>query len=279
MSRRETVCTIAVIVVLLLAGCNSPLSGERRTAAETTDTVNIGDPETTTTPMTLEDVTLPESVNRRGIGNATALTENYARVIRNSSYTLRFDKSRVLEDGTQTHHTTEIVKRSLETDEKYRYTNQSSERDRRMTVSYLNGTDFYKKYVAGETEYRTGTVPPNSVAEFQPRTAMVSFLESRLRTGQYENPSLVRRDGKLFVKYRLAGLDSDAKFVLSDSITNVSGSVLVSRDGLVRRISMNLTKGGRGPDVYMRTEFRLVEVSNVTVKKPEWTDEAVAKGD
>ncbi len=277
---RETVVAVVLVVLVLFAGCNSPFSGEGGTASterpveEATETAAV-----TTTEVTLDDVTLPEGANRRRIGNATALAEAYASAVRNSSYEIKFEKSRVLEDGTRTDYRRIVRKKSLETDEEYQYRNRTSDDGNRTVISYLDGTEFYEKFVTHETAYQVSTVPPNSVEEFQPKTGMVTYVRSRLQAGEYEDPRLVRRDGRQFVEYRLTGIEGDAKFVLVDSITNVSGSVLVGPNGVVRRISMNLTKGGRGPDTYLRSEFRLVGTDEVTIREPEWTDEALTRTD
>jgi len=280
MSRKTTVVAVALVVLVLLAGCNSPFSDEggtvstERTVEKVTETTAV-----TTTAVTLDDVTLPEGANRQRIGNATALAEAYASAVRNSSYEIEFEKSRVLEDGTRTDYRRIVRKKSLETDEEYQYLNQTSDDGNRTAVSYLNGTEFYEKFVMDETTYQVSTVPPNSVEEFQPTIGMVTYVRSRLQAGEYENPRIVRRDGRQFVEYRLTGIEGDAKFVLADSITNVSGSVLVGPNGVVRRISMNLTKGGRGPDTYLRSEFRLVETDEVIIHEPEWTDKALMQAD
>ncbi|GAA0243563.1 hypothetical protein ACFFQF_03330 [Haladaptatus pallidirubidus] len=243
MNMRNVAVSIVLLTLVTFAGCVSEPVNDAPDANATKST----------TTMALDDLSFPDGTSDERIENASVLAETHSEILADRSYTAEFESVATNEDGRIV--TTQTVRHETDSDgktEEWYADREVSSADREShTASYANKSSVYTKRVNDTASYdvrrmENGVETPNGI---------ISSLTPILTAGEYRNSHVVSRDGERLVEYRFAGLCDDATASDLETVTNVSGSVLVSQQGVVHRASVNLTNKQGGSESNSQLDY------------------------
>lgn len=263
--RRTVVVSIALVALIVLAGCVSSFVGDSPESDPPATTVKL----TTSTP-TLDDLSLPDGATDERIKNGSALAAAHAKQLSSMGHAVELIVSNATSGESAT--TTYAVRRDAETGELSQriVRNSSGEERRQLTYTNESGT-----YVMEGTARTSSDVRASETGDEMADDDIATALETFLQTGDWTNPSVVRHDARTFVEYHLDAIAADSSLVRSETVTNASGSVLVDEQGVVHRLALNVTQERDGTTSQVRYEYRVAQVGDVSVEKPDWVRTAV----
>lgn len=233
---------------------------------------NPADGDSTTT-ATLDDLEFPDGANETGIYNASALFAAHNDALAETGYELQLDVTRRDANGSHTVHEHSVVRSSVASGELARNDSRMENGHRRRTVSYTNDTSRYAKHVDSEVTYEVGD-PAANVSTLHRRNDANRVVKQLLALAEYRNATLVQQDGRTLVEYSLTEFADES--AVSGNVTNASGWVRVSPDGLVYAASLEYTTAADGREAYVSADLRFTEIGEVEVRTPDWVSDAAA---
>lgn len=254
MDSRRTLWSLALVVLVALAGCSSgPLGGSPGDAA----------------PQSVDDLSLPDGASPDAVENASALAAAHTQRLSERGYEVRL--SVALSGAGESRNRTYLVRRDADSRALYQRVVRGA--NGTPVVAYVNETASYQKQGVADPSYDVDTATTSDGGP----TAVAKAPESLVPLGEWTDPSAVSRDGQTLVRYDLDGISPDAQFVDADQVSNASGSLLVDQQGVVHRVALNVTRERDGATSTARYEYRVTDLGDVAVEKPEWVSEAAAQ--
>lgn len=289
--KRKQVIAVAVACTLLLAGCTGTGGSDSTTTAETTvvptdttelettdgsgtTTTTTADAETTsadaeTTAATdFEGIALPAGASATEFENVSALVRTTKQRLVATNYAI---STLLLQDTASGELTVrQHVRSSLDANRRLLVFNASTEAN---YVYAADGTTYIKAVADGETAYQTSE---DSYASFENVHGSVTLsgpeaLGGILNAGNYTATGVVERDGQQLVRFELQSVDSDR---ITGTVTNATGTVLVTSDGVVRDAHLRMDGTQDGEPWVIEQGFEITALGDVTVEEPDWVDEA-----
>lgn len=264
--RRKLVVAVVLVALVTLAGCTSGPSGDSSGDDRTTAATDVA---STTTTATLDDLTYPDGASDEAVENATALAESHVSTIADRGYVVEIDVSHSFdgESGTSTY----IVEHDAETGETYE---RSSAYGGERALAYANGSGVYEKRGTDDVAYE---VRRTETGDDLARSDIVTAVRPLLRAGEFEDPRVASWKDRTLVEYRLDDVANDTRLFDPETVTNASGSVFVDEQGVVHRVSVNVTQRVDGTEQRTQFEYRVSKLGDVDVEKPDWVSEAVER--
>ncbi len=233
---RRSLTTVALVALLVLAGCAGLSAPDSQTGPETT----------------VENFSYPQGWSQDGITDRNSAMATHYNTVENASRTTRLvitddDGNRTVVRTVDVDAGTGSIRFSDTTLGSYRYAYYSSE----GVFEYNQATEEVERQP--DENWTTADV------------ALTAGLERPLRSLELNATTTVTDEGTTAVRYAVTGI-TDPDSVPSD---NASGHVTVSEAGYVA--SYNIT---RGNDEFTRqTEYELSEFGTATVDRPSWLPE------
>lgn len=298
---------LAVAALLVLAGCaGSPpgsVAAEDGGTSATDRTEQPSTPESTPMPAQNETnvsddrVELPPGVTLDGVVNASALIEAHREALTRSGYSfvLETNLSSTFAGGVEqwaVQNGTVAAGLSpfrLRTVSRVLFENESASppttvsdawgnestvvaRTQRGNLTQVQQVD---RRVGGFSTGQGGAGPgggpgmgPGSAPSVDALVTQTAVLETVLRSGRFEVTD-VRQDGNLTLVTLTATAFDDAALGPGRNVTAFEASLLVDEEGRVRSMTYTLAFEN-GDDPAIRYRYRLTDVGQVTVEKPEW---------
>jgi hypothetical protein len=155
---------------------------------------------------------------------------------------------------------------------------------------YVDGPQLFTRFVANgsrtfdaadlEAENITFTTDGSGAVAFVNTVHGSSLRTQRLRTiyefGEFESAENVTRNGQEYAVFDLAGAATGPNATVT--LNHSSGRVLVAPRGVIRRASIDLRGTQQGEPFVYTVDYRISEVGDVSVRSPEWLDEARESG-
>jgi hypothetical protein len=261
--QRRGLAVVALGVVLVVAGC-SGLPGDAGTDPAPDDTEMDGAgtdpaPDDTETGGAGSD---PTGTASTGIENASALVAATDQRLSTSDYAL----TQTLEQrgGGEPLVVTQRTRSSLDDERRLFVFDANTETNRRFVA---DGTAYLDAVFDGERTTRS--TPRQESFETVHRPEMLGGSESLggiLRNGNYTAAGTVERDGRTLARFELVEANGSR---ISGTVTDASGEVLVGSDGVVydAALRIELENG------LVNQTFRIEQLDDVTVDRPDWVDE------
>lgn len=261
MSSRVT--TIAVIVLVLLAGCAGGPLGSDPTTPD--DAANESDAQTSTTTAELADVTQQAWVQANQTIAFERLMQRHSEELANaSSYTF----SRHLDSNTGSATTSRIA--------------VNHERERaNLTITAVEGDreQHQRTFVANGSVYATSESDPANVAgqdanmtgekfdEFVAAQSHISPLGGTLAAFEWAYVDV--EDGAYVFEADSVAASEQTSFD-ADNVTAASGRLVVDERGVVRELSLSLTVEMEDGEQSASVSVETVSVNETDVEEPSW---------
>jgi flagellin FlaA/flagellin FlaB len=267
-SRQSVAITIVIAALVAVAGCTSGMledpSGTNEDPSGTDSSTN----------KTLDDLSLPDGTSEEAVENGSALAAAHTSALSETGYTV--EVTALLSSGQESENSTYVVRRDTETGELYQRVVQESGGDEQRRFAYANATATYEKRGTDSPSY---DVNRDTTSDDQATNNVVNAVETLVPAGNWTDPSVVSVDGQTLVEYDFAGIPSDAEFFQPETVTNASGSLLVDQQGVVHRVTLNVTQERDGTVSETDIDYRVAELGDVSVEKPDWVSTAAAQQD
>ncbi|WP_424019101.1 DUF7537 family lipoprotein [Halorientalis pallida] len=277
--RKRVLVTLALTLVVALAGCTGGLSGGEGTTTDAgTDSTDANEEALDSTTATVTNFAYPAGATPSGIENVTTLLDEHEAALSGSSVTLSGTKG-FSAGGSQSSASAGI---------EYTIEHEASSNETLTRIvgggsgntftSYLtDGTAAYR--VDGSTGVEYGAVSTAVDAPFAD-TAPDSFtgrtlLRTILGSGEYNATDVVSRNGTELVRYDLETVVStpDAKLNIG-SDTQVEGTVFVDSEGIIHEASFSATSGtDEGFSFGYEASAVFSDIGSTTVEEPDWLGE------
>jgi hypothetical protein len=274
--RKRVVATLAVTLLVALAGCTGGLSGGEGT---TTDAgTDSGEAALDSNTATVTSFAYPAGATPSGIENVTTLLDAHGAALSGSSVTLSGTKG--FSAGGSQNSASAGIEYTIE------HEADSNETLTRIVggdsgdtfTSYLtDGTAAYRVNGSAGVEYGAAST---AVDAPYADTAPDSFtgralLRTILGSGEYNATDVVDRNGTELVRYDLETVVStpDAKLNIG-SDTEVEGTVFVDSDGVIHEATFSATSGSdEGFSFGYEASATFSEIGSTTVEEPDWLGE------
>lgn len=267
-SRRSVAITIVIVALVAVAGCTS---GMLEDPSDTNEDPSGTD---SSTNKTLDDISFPDGANDESVENGSALAAAHTSALSETGYAV--EVSALLSSGQESENSTYVVRRDAETGELYQRVVRESGGNEQRRFAYANETATYQKRGADSPSYQ---VNGDTTSDDQATNNVVNVVETLVPAGNWTDPSVVSMDGQTLVEYDLDGVSSDAQFFQPDTVTNASGSLLVDQQGVVHRVTLNVTQERDGTTSETDIDYRVTKLGDVAVEKPDWVSTAAAEQD
>jgi hypothetical protein len=302
--RRREVLVVAAVLLVALAGCSGLSSSGTPTADATepgtaTETTSVASPDT---PSDVERSTreagdstgdgsddpagsVETNVTGADLDGAALNDATAAAVEAAGSYTLQSNTVFATRQstGSSLTQTTTTTRVDLEANTGIRVSDQtvSSPRFEQNTsrVVYTEDNVSYQKLTSSRgSNYSSQEGEATGLGGIN--TVNVTGYSQNLR---YLSDGLVWQDngtetvdGVTTTRYTLAGLSNVTAFTgnTTATITDMSGTLLVDDDDVVRRTAISYTAETRRGTTTVQFRFDLVDVGSTTVEEPDWTSRA-----
>jgi hypothetical protein len=247
------VALLAVVVVL--AGCSTAFRAETpqppSVEVESSPEATPGSPSPTPSPTPAPASVSPPGVANGTLENETALLAAHVASLRASGYRLE-----VTDGGSRTTYAAESSFSSFRIAPGANASRPAVWANETATLARLTRD--------GETVYRR---PPRFWASPAQMTG-ADALRSLFDAGAYARDGTAR-----------CGERRCAVLVATDSsrFRNVTAEALVDGEGVVRRFRASYVRSGGNGSTTVEYRHRVTRVGNVTVERPPWVDEAVAR--
>jgi hypothetical protein len=258
-SRRRVAVSVALTILVVVAGCTA---GPFSDAAGT-------DPATS---PSLDDVSFPPGANNETVENGSALASATTDVLSSSGYVVELGVSQ--STAQQSGNSTYVVRRDAETGELSQRSVYQSGAESTRQFAYVNDSGTYQKHGTEDPSY---DVYSDQTSEDRATNEIVRATETLVPMGNWTDPGVVAKDGETFVEYDLAGIAPDAEIVQSETVTDASGTLLVDQQGVVRRVAVNVTQEADGSTAEAQFDYRVRELGDVAVEKPDWVSNVGAQ--
>lgn len=275
MCRRGLV--LPLVVLLLLAGCNSVAPGSTSTPTASPVAVPTDSPTASPAPR------LPPGLSADGVHDPVALVNAHDRVTARSSHTIDVREVHRYDNGTLRWR--QETRRRIAGDEPRQHTTITmtgtapgfgSLRNASRLETYRDGRLLYG-YVSNDTTTRYyRTAAPENTLSGRPLVVLFSAVDA-------EVDGWVTRNGTRLYRVDAVRVTDPAGFAAAtpthpdDRIRNASFDALVDARGLVHEYRMAYTVvPANGPVVHVNRTVRYRALGNTTVEEPAWYEAAVA---
>jgi len=271
---------IAVLVVVLLAGCggfggDATTTGitesDTTTGASFTETTVDGTEQSTTDAADdsaaadpIAESAVPPGANATHVTAPDELLSAHTDALAETSYRVRYDVDAVsgnetLADSTDFHVSDPDRERHV-----WRLLRSDSDR-----IQFYNESAVYVNVTQGDDTRVYATPPADSFAAVHDPTRSPSSqrqqLSRLLRTGTYTANGTVERHGRTLARYDLTAPEDGS---------DATGYVLVRASGVVERAFVHQPTETDGERGYFEYTYRLQTLGDVTVDRPDWVSDA-----
>lgn len=256
---RLAVGAVAVVVLLGIAGCSTPLVGERGPTETSTVTPAPLPGESTESE---ESRQYPPGIAPEGVTDAARLVDAHDAVLANTSHTVRLSSTREYANGSTQTRYDRVLRVAAPDRFHYVLSVQDAGRERRIE-RWRAGEEALAAVTAdGETTYRRLDAPQRPTLVTRSELARVlEIAPSRLAGTETRNGTRL---------YRLAGGPADVS-----GLSNVSYVALVDPRGLLVSYTVTYEVSERDRTRSVRVTAAFDAVGETTVERPRWYDEAV----
>ncbi len=275
--RKRVLVTLAVTILVGLAGCTGGLSGGEGTVTDTETEMDSGEDDRAldSTTATVTSFAYPAGASPSGIQNVSTLLDEHEAALSGSSVSLSGTKG-FSAGGSQSSASAGIeytIEHEAASNETLTRVVGGGSGDT-FTSYVTDGTAAYRVDGAAGVEY--GAVSTAVDAPFAD-TAPDSFtgrtlLRTILGSGEYNATDVVTRNGTELVRYDLETVLStpDAKLNIG-SDTRVEGTVFVDSDGIIHEASFSATSGSdEGFSFGYEASAAFSNIGSTTVEEPDW---------
>lgn len=278
--RKQTVATLVVASMLLLAGCSFGGTGSPTATDASGDTTDQPDGSTVTddssggTPAG-QSATYPDGYTESGVANATKASSSHRSALAASGgFAVDYDATVTTPNATTNVQYDQRVE--TESREVFRRTNVSSGDVTGLVVRYYaDDTVYFKSRQPGSEETTYGNQSQSySLGSF----TGVEFVRPALEDVTYGSSEVTTRDGTDVVVYSDATLESaDGLFGNSIEMANVSdfsATLVVDKSGVVRELRYSATIDRSGADRTVEVRVGVSGIDATTVDEPAWLSQA-----
>lgn len=258
---RRALPAILLVVLVALTGCSGLFGGPEADATPSPTATGPNDP--------FASVSFPDGTSADGVENRTALLGSHQRTLSNADYEISYNLDFRRGENVLVQRAAG-TKSSLEEGESYAIVSEPG----RLAEAYRNETTFAsREYRNNSTQYVYQPLN-SSFAEEHARLTGVEAVDVVLRNGEFSADAVVtRRDGKTFVRYTL----DEATVNESANVSLATGSLVVSEEGVVYGASLRVEGTVDGARYLVDVNYRIVNLGNVTVQKPDWVSTAAQR--
>ncbi|WP_255195923.1 DUF7537 family lipoprotein [Halorarius litoreus] len=277
--RTQTLATLAVAAMLVLAGCSFAGGGQSTptdgSGAVTDTPADDGSGPSGTESPAGQSFSYPAGYDEGGVVNATeAAASHRAALLATGGFTVDYDAD------VTTPNTTTYVRydQRVETgsEEVVRQTNVTSGDLQGLVVRYYADDTVYVKSQQPGSENTTyaNSSQSYSLASF----TGVEFVVPALSDVSFASSERTTRDGTPVVVYSDATLDRAGSVfgngVQANNVSDFSATLVVGEDGIVRELTYSATVTTGGVDRQVDVTVRVSGVDETTVDQPDWLDQA-----
>lgn len=252
--------TRAILVVLILvlgAGCNAvgPTDG---TPTETTD----GESSLTTTVS----LSYPPGTNESGIESRSTIYSTHRAILANQSYSLTALQQ--VDGGDQEQR----VDLQSNPDQQRAHVVSSGTGQLAETELFVTADAVYIKQGSGDSVTYETQEPQTNFSDQHARQVGIGYVMAVLNAGTYEASGQTTVNGTPVHEYTLVTYQGGD--VLPENASDVTGSVKIDEDGVVRHATLTLTTSGDAGPSRMVIDYRIHAIGDVDVPEPDWLSEA-----
>lgn len=223
----------------------------------------------------LDDEDLPDGITTTGVHNASAAAADHRASLSDTSFTLHLQANRTTGDGGSGVTLNQTVRSDRDGDILMR-----AERTGSRTVSqtvWTNGSVAVRRVTRNEDSVYQ-RIPPREVQ--RGATGRI-IIEQILAAGDFQPDEVITREGTQLVVLRADRSTGNAASALGvQSVSSLTGTVLVDADGRVHSMSVEFTyTNDQGVEVHQSLTQRLSGVGSTTVERPSWVSDALASSE
>jgi len=272
--------TIAVLVVVLLAGCAGFGGNATTTGATDTDTstgtsfteTTVAEPASATSDGSgggaageaVPESAVPPGANATHVTDPRELLSAHTDALAGTSYRVRYDIYGVAGGETISNASDIYVSDSQREHHVWRLLRTDSDR-----IQFYNGSSVYVNVTEdGDTRVFAAPSSGTFAALNDPArdpSSQRQQLSRLLHMGTYTANGTVDRDGRALARYDLTTASDGA---------NVTGYVLVRSSGVVEHAFVRQSTETDGERGYFEYTYRLQTLGDVTVDRPDWVSDA-----
>lgn len=275
---RGTIGVLAVVALVAVAGCSgltgsddptetdAPSEEMAGTDAPTSNGTSGEDGTTTGDGPTLDDVAYPAGATADGFDNASAVTQGHRETLAGSGYALS------LQQATTTGNQSEDIS----------YAARSNPDSERRAGSLRTASSENRWFWNATHEHANVTANGQSNVQVRERSGdfatahrqdtLSSTVRSVLVSGNFTAVEAVERNGETAVRYELDEYNESASGTLRTD--TAGGSVVIGESGVVYDAALSVTGTSEGSDVSLDLTYEVTGTGDVTVERPDWTDDA-----
>lgn len=268
MHRREWLSAVGSAATIGLAGCTG---SDDETEPSDENGTESTDEEGTEQGPSLDEFDFPEHAFREGVEATHLATKHFERIRDEGSVTVS-QSSEVTVDGSsfETTTTTRISSDGI------LVTEEDNETTEVRWTKYGSGRELIKREVGFRSEYQISNNTPRE-EEALSEWELSSFIEGVTFS---EAITAVEIDGVLTARYDVTGLDESESNgePQADEIEDVTGSIFVTEDGIIKRVEHETTRNIDGRSHERAVETTYSDIGSTTVSEPDWTETAHKEG-
>lgn len=277
----RTLPTVAIALLLVVAGCGSP-GGSGTQTGTATDAPTATETTATATAAGNDSAASAPGVANGELTDAGALATAHRRALVNAGFETRLtvnatERIPTSGNGTSVVETSTLQQVVSERGARpYRYRLRTRQLGSRFDA-WANDSLQVTRAMRGESVVRYQFGDPQSPAS----VTGSSLLRSYLSLGTYTVVDRTTREGTAFVTLRadeLATEETDGLFVSgSKNVSNYSSTVVVDGEGRIHSLDVraNYTIDGQAGSVDV--SYRLVRLGDVRVERPDWVTAALER--
>ncbi|PSQ25925.1 hypothetical protein BRD03_12665 [Halobacteriales archaeon QS_9_68_17] len=259
--RTKTIAIGLVVAMVALAGCGGVLGGGDGGGDETlaNDTVGNG-----TAANGSGGAAYPAGVSGSGVEDAAALTAAHNESLSGAAYELNVTQRQRIEQSGQ--NVTSAAERTVRTDGEGTFFVDATTARVNQTVWGNESTAVSRVESGNDTTYQR--IDP---APLRQQLSGHTLLRGYLEGGNYTVEST--SDGRVTLTAD-EWEGSDAVPLDAENVSAYESTVVVSEDGRVQEMTVDIESTREEASMAIGVEFRLDDDGDVTVERPGWVDEA-----
>ncbi|WP_336037764.1 DUF7537 family lipoprotein [Halobacterium yunchengense] len=268
---RKQIAAVAVVALLLVAGCSTGGDGSATTTAPEATTAAPGDATTTASGGDGGDGGDGSAVYETPLDAAT-VADNHEAVLREAgTFTLESTSNQT--QGEQSFGVTSSVAADLSSGA---YLSTQDAQGRTVeTYGYGNGTAYQRLTLSeNETQYavpqQTTNTSQLASGQIQQFVNGFSFEHVGAETVDGEETDVYEADGFGDLNRSAPGFEDFSE----ENVSSVTARLYITEDGLVKQFSYELTAQTETGEATIRLDQRYVDVGSTDVAEPDWLDEA-----
>lgn len=260
MRRKQALASLAVALLLVTAGCAGFTGGDGSTPESDTTTTPNG----TSTPA--EDLDTPPGIQDGEITNSTALYEAHSEAVNNTARSVHMSTSETA-DGQTTERNVSVTYGQNDS-----LLMEMDTAEGQQNVYQNNGLTVMDS--EGQTVVAQGESMASQMAGLQSEQLEAILIGLPLQVGNYSQAGTTTHDGTTVHKFT-ADLDSMNQSAASgmENVTAFDATVLVSPDGVIHKVTMDITEDTENGERDVSTSYELSNFGDATVESPDWSSD------